>query len=379
MVVRSFERGAQVPEVLPADVLQADLSAPYEPPVPQLRDGEGMTLNWVMTPPGPGSGGHTTLFRLIDYLERQGHDCRVYLYDVYGSDAAYHETVLRSAFPKFRGTVHDMSASMGDAHAVFATSWQTAYPVFNARSAGKRFYLVQDHEPSFYPVSTASALAERTYDMGFHAITAGRWLATKLAHEHGMAADGFDFGCDTDRYGATGARRDGIVFYARPEAPRRAFELGMFALELFAARRPDLVVHLYGGDLGRVPFAATQHGHLDVQRLNELYGRCYAGLSLSLTNVSLVPYEMMAAGCIPVVNDAEHNRVVLRSEHVAYAEASPHALAAALERVCAHPAFEARSLAAAASMTACSWDDAGATVETVLRRELAGVGLPRRS
>lgn len=36
-----------------------------------------------------------------------------------------------------------------------------------------------------------------------------------------------------------------------------------------------------------------------------------AGLTLSLTTVSLVPLEMLAAGFIPVVNDADHSRIVL--------------------------------------------------------------------
>jgi hypothetical protein len=42
---------------------------------------------------------------------------------------------------------------------------------------------------------------------------------------------------------------------------------------------------------------------------------------------------MLAAGCIPIVNDAEHNRVVLDYPHVRYTPATPHALAAALEVV----------------------------------------------
>jgi hypothetical protein len=40
-------------------------------------------------------------------------------------------------------------------------------------------------------------------------------------------------------------------------------------------------------------------------------GAAAVGLVLSATNMSLVPYEMLAACCIPVVNDAEHNRCVL--------------------------------------------------------------------
>ena len=53
---------------------------------------------------------------------------------------------------------------------------------------------------------------------------------------------------------------------------------------------------------------------------------------LSATNVSLVPHEMLAAGCIPVVNDAEHNRMVLDNAHVAYAPATPFELAASAVR-----------------------------------------------
>jgi glycosyltransferase involved in cell wall biosynthesis len=369
-VAQNILRGVSIPEVLREDVLAADLDAPFDPPVPPVREGEALVLSWVMTPPSRGSGGHTTLFRLIEHLERRGHDCRVFLYDVYGSDAAYHEAVLRDAFPQFRGPVLDMTERPDDAHALFATSWQTAYPVYRSRGAGKRFYLVQDFEPAFYAASTQSALAEATYRMGFHAVTAGRWLATKLAGDYGMAADGFDFGCDTDRYQLGVGPRDGIVFYARPDAPRRAFDLGTLALELFAAARPDVTIHLYGGALGRLPFPAVQHGHVGVDELNEIYGRCFAGLTLSLTNVSLVPFEMMAAGCIPVVNDAEHNRTVLDNDFVWYADASPHALAAALQAICSLPDFAARSASAAGSMHSVSWDDAGATVERVLYREL---------
>ena len=37
-------------------------------------------LNWVVPEMGPGSGGHTTIFRFISNLERLGVHSRVYLY-----------------------------------------------------------------------------------------------------------------------------------------------------------------------------------------------------------------------------------------------------------------------------------------------------------
>ena len=36
-------------------------------------------LNWVVPEMGPGSGGHTTIFRFISNLERLGFHSRVYL------------------------------------------------------------------------------------------------------------------------------------------------------------------------------------------------------------------------------------------------------------------------------------------------------------
>ncbi len=182
------------------DVLAADLSGPKTWPTLPTDSKSPIVVNWVITPPAPGSGGHTTIFRLIEYLERSNYQCRVYIYDVHGYDAAYLRSHVRHLFPKLIGPVADIAEGMADAHAVIATSWQTAYPVYNDPCRGKRFYLVQDFEPWFYPSSTDAVLAENTYRMGFHAVTAGKFLATKLAAEYGMPADAFEFGCDTEIY-----------------------------------------------------------------------------------------------------------------------------------------------------------------------------------
>lgn len=215
--------------------------------------------------------------------------------------------------------------------------------------------------------------------MGFHAITAGRWLAQKLNTEFGMPADSFDFGCDTSTYRRSGhAVRSGLVFYARPEATRRGFELGLMAMEIFAARRPDIDLHFYGDKMGKLPFRFIDHGHISPARLNEIYNQCYAGLSLSLTNVSLVPHEMLAAGCIPVVNDAIQNRIVLDNPFVRYASPYPQALADELEALVTNPAFDSLSQSAAGSVRGTTWDQAGETVDSIFRRTLANHKLSDR-
>ena len=80
---------------------------------------------------------------------------------------------------------------------------------------------------------------------------------------------------------------------------------------------------------------------------------------------------MLAAGCIPVVNDADHNRIVLDNSYVRYADPTPHALAECLSEVVTLPDFDVFAREASASVAFTSWDSAGEVVERVLRRELS--------
>ncbi|HST79808.1 MAG TPA: glycosyltransferase family 1 protein [Verrucomicrobiae bacterium] len=353
-----------------SDVLAADLAQPFQPVIPKVIPGEPLVINWVTIPAGPRAGGHTTLFRTIRHLEANGYRNRVYFYNVYRGDHRYYEDILRTSYG-FHGCVASVNDGMEDAHAVVATSWPTAYPVFNSRCAGKRFYFIQDFEPYFYPVGALSLLAENTYRMPFHAITIGRCFVEKLRNDFGMSVDSFEYGCDTSRYHLLNdVKRSGVVFYARPEAARRGCEIGLMALEAFAARRPDIEIHLYGTRMGNLPFRFTDHGRVPPEELNRIYNHCYAGLSLSLTNVSLVAHEMLAAGCIPVVNDTIWNRTDVTSSFVRYAPPDPHRLAAELEAVIATADFDSLSRAAAASMHSQTWDDAGQKVDAIFRRIL---------
>ncbi len=353
-----------------ADVMAIDLLRPFQPTIPAIVSGQPLLANWVTTPPSPGSGGHTTLFRIIRYLEAHGYRNRVYFYDVYGSDHQYYESVVRDYY-NFHGPVANVDAGMEDAHIVMATGWPTAYPVFNSRCTGKRFYFVQDFEPYFYPVGDTSALAETTYRMGFHGINIGECFADKIRAEFGMTVDTFRYGCDISQYRRSPeSSRSGIVFYARRESARRGFELGLMTLEVFAARNPGVEIHIYGDKLGRLRFPYIDHGHVTPEQLNGIYNRCFAGLSLSFTNVSLVALEMLAAGCIPVVNDTVQVRTDLDNPFVYYAPPYPQALAAQLESVIATHDFDSLFTTAAASVHSTTWDESGATVDTILRRAL---------
>jgi glycosyltransferase involved in cell wall biosynthesis len=330
---------------------------------------EPMTVAWVCSPPGEGSGGHTTMFRMVSALERRGHRCIVYLDDRHGWDIEQHRDTISRWWPWVEAEVRDLAEGIEDAQVVFATSWETAYPVLASPAKGARCYFVQDIESSFHPAGGVAMLAEATYRFGFHGVTAGRWLAQHLRDEFAMPAGHFDFGCDFTQYGLLdGAERAGVCYFCRPSTPRRAHEVAIVALDLFASSHPGVEIHTFGEPPGDLPFAVTDHGLLSPAELNELYNRCLGGLVISATNVSLVPYEMLAAGCIPVVNDAAHNRIVLDNDHVSYAPPTPFDLANAMSRLVSRSLREAgiAASAAAASVDSASWEESGLQVEEIL-------------
>jgi glycosyltransferase involved in cell wall biosynthesis len=341
------------------------------------QEGEPLSIAWVDLTPSEGSGGQTTMYRMVEALEAAGHRCTVYLVEHHGWSIEQHRRTIASWWPGVRAEVRAASDGIEDAHAILSTCWESVYPSVASSAAGVRLYFIQDYEPLFHAAGSRSLMAEATYRFGLHGITAGRWLAQKMEREFGMTADHFDFGCDTDVYRldtAPGAaeRRTGICYYCRPSSPRRAHELAMVALQLFSEEHPEVEIHLYGERAGHLPFRATEHGLLTPAQLNELYNRCVAGLTLSATNVSLVPPEMLASGCVPVVNDADHNRIVLANDHVRYAAPTPFDLAHALGDLVSRP-MSARvevAAAAAASVVGMSWAAAAQRVEEVIREQV---------
>ena len=111
------------------------------------------------------------------------------------------------------------------------------------------------------------------------------------------------------------------------------------------------------------------------EQLNDIYNQCYAGLSLSFTNVSLVPHRDARRRLHPVVNEsvctiAPSSTIRLSAMRLRILTRWRTALeeivvAARLRVVYREPA--------AASVTPCTWEDAGATVDDIFRRALCRI------
>jgi glycosyltransferase involved in cell wall biosynthesis len=355
------------------NVMEADWSGnPYKPL--QRTAEPPYTINWVMSPPG-GGGGHQNIFRFIEFLDQQGHKNNIYLYSTLDDMTIAQAKENVSTYCKAKNLTFRRYKrnEMVSADAIFATGWETAYPVFNEKTDAKKLYFVQDFEPYFYAMGTDYILAENTYKFGFHGITAGGFLKEKLSKEYGMACDSYDFAADEKVYTRTNeGKRKEIFFYARPVTERRGFDLGIMALELFHEAKPEYTINLAGWDVSGydIPFPYVNHSALKIEDLPVLYNKCAAALVMSLTNMSLLPPELLACGTIPVVNDGPNNRLVSDNPYIAYTEASPASLAKQLINIVEKPDLTAYSKAASESIDRTGWADAKNTFMKVLEREL---------
>ena len=350
------------------DALAVDWSIPHPAVTNPIAGGDGpFTVAWIMSPPGKGSGGHQNIFRFINYMEAAGHRVKIYLYstDKVVSLSRARQVAGSSSYPRVTANM-ELYPSGGvskDVDAIIATGWETVYPSFRDSSPARRLYFVQDYEPLFYPVGTDSVLAENTYRFGFSGLTAGGWLAHKLASDFGMTTSSYDFGADRKHYHVTNdGRRKEVFFYVRPGTERRGFELGVMALDLFARERPEYTINLAGWDVSRyeIPFAHNNLKSMSVGQLNEVYNRCAAGLVLSMTNMSLLPLELLASGVIPVVNEGDNNVMVSNNPFIEYTQPSPRALADRLIAVVDRPDLPEHAREAAASLDNAGWAGSGA-------------------
>jgi hypothetical protein len=355
------------------DVVAVDWSIPRDfnggsiPP----REG-GCRIAWIITPPGRTSGGHQNAFRFMSFLEAAGHQLTVYLYspskypvvNIAEVKRMLHDT---SAYPDLAAEFIRYDPATGLApgfDAIFASDWEATYAAYRYEGAAKRFYFTQDFEPAFFAAGSDYVLAENSYRLGFHGFSAGKWLADKLTREYGMSGDHYDYAVDYAHYSLTNTGpRNEIVFYARPPTPRRATEFGLIALLEFHRRKPDVIINIVGWDMSAydVPFPYVNHSAVDISELNAIYNRSAAALVLSLTNMSLLPMEVMGSGTVPVVNDGDNTHGFFDSRYMEYVPMSPQAIAKRLVDIVDRPDAVEHAATIAKSVQFIEWNDPGDT------------------
>lgn len=362
--------------------LRRDGPAPLLDPSPGMGDRDSLHIAVVIPPFRVGSGGHNTIFQVTSRLERMGHTCSIWVHDPLDLQASEWPAVIRGAirdhFAPVEAPVHKGFEDWRGADVVMATGWQTAHPVMLLEGCRARAYFVNDHEAEFEGASFESALASETYGLGMHCIAASPWLRDLLIERYGASATDFQLGVDHAIYRPRPVerRRDTVVMYARPTTPRRAVPLGTLALEELRRRRPDLRIVLYGeSDPPRTAFPFESLGVASHDELARLYSEATVGISISMTNFSLIPKEMLACGlpCVELAGVSAESIFGPDGGPLELAELDPLSFADAAERLLDDAAlWECRSREGIEFVRPHTWDTAAEQTEHGLREALRG-------
>ena len=271
-----------------------------------------LRIAWVVPDLIIGGGGHRNILRTAYYLSQFGHQISLYFIGTNKDPEVIKREIKKHFYPLdcpvylFENNIHSVDV-------VFATHWSTVSSALTAKEKTLVMYFVQDYEPFFSPMSSEYILAENTYRMGLYHITSGPWCENILKRDFNADADHFKFSVDRSiYYPRTRTKHNkNIIFFAKPEMPRRCFDLGIMTLNEFHRLRPEVEIIMFGSNEAAhrsYKFPVTILGVLPtLENLAKIYSNADVGLVFSTTNPSLIPYEMMACG-LPVVDlDRGHN------------------------------------------------------------------------
>ncbi len=346
-----------------------------------------LTIHWIVPDFAPGSGGHTTIFRMIRMLSSRGHRQTIWIHGTqfHAHGGAAYDTIAKH-FMALDAQVMmigegDIRRAPGDV--VIATDWASVWIARAMAEVKRTFYFVQDFEPFFYPRGAESLLADATYDMDVDCICASPWLKVKM-EERGRWARAFHLAADRDLYrpgaqtiGNAQPERPRIAFYARRFTARRAVDLGLLALEELSRRGHAFFVDFFGADevIETADYPFIVHGVRKPSELASLYAEATIGVVFSATNYSLVPQEMMASGLPLVELDVESTQAIYPEGIVTPAAVDPVRIADAMEALLFDPERRARQRAAASDWVAqFSWEGAADVIEGALVDRLGELG-----
>lgn len=266
------------------------------------------------------SGGHTSILRLGTYLELFGH--KVY-YITY--DDSKKKDMIKAAkinLPYYKGEILEKDSLSGVYDLGVATSWFSTYHIFSKQNFKYKIYFLQDFEPAFYPEGDLYYLALNTYKMGFHMISLGHWNKRRIENLFNRVhVDCINFPFEKKQYS----------FVKREINIKKILKLAVF-IKLDQKRAPILLLHsldliqrelfadcmrteinLFGANKN-IKFPVGKNlGQLTHDCLKDLYSKCHIGVVASFSNISLVPYEMIACG-LPVIEFKEGSAPFFFSE-----------------------------------------------------------------
>jgi GT2 family glycosyltransferase len=275
-------------------------------------------------------GGIFTIFRFIEKFSSAGvHNC-IIIYDNPYFDTEKLEKDIASKFPKLKDyeiIIFDPSSQELDdlpsCDIAVCSFWVSAYLLLKFNKTKRKYYFIQDYEPLFYPAGSTYALAESTYRFGFIGIVNTPGLLAAVNQRHGTEGVSFIPAVDQTQYRPLAYKREGhnirVFFYARPNNPRNAFNLGIEIIKSLIEKYGNKIEIITAGSnwleseyglKGKI----TNHGLLkSINEVADLYRNCDIGFVYMLSkHPSYQPFEFMASGMATVTNKNEDNLWLLK-------------------------------------------------------------------
>jgi GT2 family glycosyltransferase len=287
------------------------------------------SVNWFIPDIDmPFFGGLNTCFRLAAKLKRDHGVTNRFV--VFGSPMKHWvQTAVAAAFPELRDAeVHyyqgldDQLQEIPEADAGVATLWLTAMHLAKATGMRRKFYLVQDYEPGFYPASSMFAMTEESYRLGLYGL-----CNTRSMHEiyHDLYdGEGTWFSPAVDRtvFNPHGRREKAqdepvtIFAYARDHF-RNCWELAYEALRQIKRMHGDRVKIIAAGARYLPPTADfVDMGLMDYRATGAVYRETDIGLTLQISrHPSYLPLEIMASGATMVAPDSKFFKWLFTEEN----------------------------------------------------------------
>jgi len=282
-----------------------------------VNDTSSRSCNWYLPAfNNPFYGGLYTIFRLAAFLKvRYGIQQRFIICGQ--ADISHTRILISNAQAQLTGSDililsdHHNLTSIPPSEYSICTLWTTAYVLLKVKNTGRKFYMIQDFEPGFYPNGTTQAQAELTYSFGFHGICN---TAPILAMYQSYGGKGITLVPSVDARvfysvpGKTQSPVKRIFLYARPGTPRNAFELAISSLRIAKQRLGSKIEVLCAGedwnaDAFGVGTLVKNLGTLSIAETAALYQTCDIGIALMMTkHPSYLPIELMASGALVISN-----------------------------------------------------------------------------
>lgn len=268
-------------------------------------------LVWGML---PYSGGHTSILRLGTQLVHHGYE--VSYVSINNQNIYEMEKNAEINLPDYKGKIYTKDYLNGlCADIVIATLWESVY--YAKKLPGYKMYFLQDYEPYFYEYNEYFFLAKKTYELGLHMVSLGGWNKWKIEKECNVKGiDVIDFPYENKEYRykerdffkySNNDEEIIIAVYIKRDGKRMPNLIQLMLkkmVELFEMDGKKIRIKFFGLDKKDKVLVGENLGKLTQEELQKLYHDASFGMVASMSNISLVPYEMMATG-LPIIEFQE--------------------------------------------------------------------------